>query len=145
VYPSRGADPYQPGSAFRAAATLMVGGFVALTYAALFPDHPGGIILANTTGGQLDHQASIEIFRRLGGYEAAHIAARDFAELTEESGKEFLRVCFPLFSSKPGFAEEARQWRAVHPDPWTSICTISGMRLSASTRGPSWPASPARR
>jgi hypothetical protein len=54
----------------------MVGGFVALTYAALFPDHPGGIILANTTGGQLDHQASIEIFRRLGGYEAAHIAAR---------------------------------------------------------------------
>lgn len=27
------------------------GGNVALTYAALFPDHPGGVILANTTRG----------------------------------------------------------------------------------------------
>jgi pimeloyl-ACP methyl ester carboxylesterase len=27
------------------------GGFVALAYAGLFPAHPGGIILANTTGG----------------------------------------------------------------------------------------------
>ena len=26
------------------------GGYVALTYAALFPDHPGGVILASTTG-----------------------------------------------------------------------------------------------
>ena len=26
------------------------GGFVALSYAALFPDHPGGVILASTTG-----------------------------------------------------------------------------------------------
>ena len=31
------------------------GGFVALSYAALFPDHPGGVILASTTGG---HQTS---------------------------------------------------------------------------------------
>jgi pimeloyl-ACP methyl ester carboxylesterase len=44
------------------------GGFVALTYAGLFPDHPGGIILANTTGGRLDHRRSVEIFRRLGGH-----------------------------------------------------------------------------
>lgn len=28
------------------------GGFVALTYAGMFPEHPGGIILANTTGGR---------------------------------------------------------------------------------------------
>jgi pimeloyl-ACP methyl ester carboxylesterase len=28
------------------------GGFVALAYAGLFPAHPGGIILANTTGGR---------------------------------------------------------------------------------------------
>ena len=27
------------------------GGDVALSYAGLFPDHPGGVILANTTGG----------------------------------------------------------------------------------------------
>jgi pimeloyl-ACP methyl ester carboxylesterase len=88
------------------------GGFVALTYAALFTDHPGGIILANTTGGHHDDKASVEVFRRLGGDQVAQVAAQDFAELTEESEQEFTRVCYPLYSSKPGFAEEARQRRA---------------------------------
>src|SRR4029077_14123439 len=32
------------------------GGNVALTYAGLFPDHPGGVILASTTGGRSDQQ-----------------------------------------------------------------------------------------
>jgi pimeloyl-ACP methyl ester carboxylesterase len=41
------------------------GGHVVLTYAALFPGHPGGIILANTTGGRPDYRNSVEIFRRL--------------------------------------------------------------------------------
>jgi pimeloyl-ACP methyl ester carboxylesterase len=85
------------------------GGFVALAYAGLFPSHPGGIILANTTGGRTDDQRSVEMFRRLGGDEAAAVAERDFAELTEESAAEFNRTCLPLFSSKPGFAEEIRQ------------------------------------
>jgi pimeloyl-ACP methyl ester carboxylesterase len=47
------------------------GGHVVLTYAAAFPGHARGIILANTTGGQPDYQRSVEIFRRLGGDEAA--------------------------------------------------------------------------
>ena len=88
------------------------GGHVALTYAGLFPGHPGGIILANTTGGHSDHQRSIEIFRRLGGDEAAAIAERDFAEPTEESLAEFRRVCHPLYSSKPAGAAELRQRHA---------------------------------
>lgn len=41
------------------------GGHVVLTYAGFFPGHPGGIILANTTGGRSDQQRSVEIFRRL--------------------------------------------------------------------------------
>ena len=85
------------------------GGFVALAYAGLFPAHPGGIILANTTGGRPDHRLSVEIFRRLGGDEAAAVAERDFTELTEESAAEFGRVCYPLYSSKPGYVEESRQ------------------------------------
>jgi proline iminopeptidase len=85
------------------------GGFVALAYAGLFPGHPGGIILANTTGGRTDDRRSVEMFRRLGGDEAAAVAERDFAELSEESAAEFNRVCLPLFSGKPGFAEEIRQ------------------------------------
>jgi pimeloyl-ACP methyl ester carboxylesterase len=88
------------------------GGHVALTYAGLFPDHPGGIILANTTGGRSDHERSVEIFRLLGGDEAADIAERDFAEPTEESLAEFRRVCGPLYSSKPGNPEDLRQRHA---------------------------------
>jgi pimeloyl-ACP methyl ester carboxylesterase len=88
------------------------GGFVALAYAGLFPDHPGGVILANTTGGRNDEAASVEMFRQLGGDEAAAVAQRDFAELTGESAEEFNRACLPLFSSKPGFVEESRRMLA---------------------------------
>ena len=47
------------------------GGDVALAYAGLFPDHPGGVILANTTGGHWDDPRIIEAFGRVGGPEAA--------------------------------------------------------------------------
>ena len=87
------------------------GGHVALAYAGLYPGHPGGIILANTTGGRSDHQRSVEVFRRLGGDGAAAVAERDFADPTEESLADFRRVCHPL-NSKPGDAEELRQRRA---------------------------------
>jgi pimeloyl-ACP methyl ester carboxylesterase len=85
------------------------GGFVVLTYAGLFPDHPSGIILANTTGGRLDYAGSIEVYRRLGGDEAAAAAEREFAEMTPESSAEFERMCTPLHSARPGAAEHFRQ------------------------------------
>lgn len=111
------------------------GGFVVATYAAMFPDHPGGIILTNTTAGRFDHDLSVEVFRRLGGDEAAAVARRDFEEVSEESADAFNRVCYPLFSAKPGYAEETQKrlrlfihttevnlhyWRhqAERPDPW---------------------------
>jgi len=88
------------------------GGRVALTYAGLFPGHAKGIILANTSGGRTDDQRSIEVFRRIGGPEAAAAAERDFAEKSEESRTEFRRVCGPLYSSKPWSAEELHHQRA---------------------------------
>jgi pimeloyl-ACP methyl ester carboxylesterase len=88
------------------------GGRVALTYAGLFPGHARGIILANTTGGRSDDQASIDIFRRIGGPEAAAAAERDFSEQSEESRNEFRRICGPLYSSKPWSAEELHHQRA---------------------------------
>jgi pimeloyl-ACP methyl ester carboxylesterase len=53
------------------------GGFVAVAYAGTYPDHAGGLILANTTGGRSDHARSVERFRRLAGDHAAEVAARD--------------------------------------------------------------------
>jgi pimeloyl-ACP methyl ester carboxylesterase len=88
------------------------GGRVALTYAGLFPGHARGVILANTTGGRTDDQLSVEIFRRLGGAEAAAAAERDFTEKSEESRTEFRRVCGPLYTSKPWSAAELQQQRA---------------------------------
>lgn len=88
------------------------GGRVALTYAGLFPGHARGIILANTSGGRADDRLSIEVFRRLGGAEAAAAAERDFAENSERSRAEFRRVCGPLYSSRPWSAEELHQQRA---------------------------------
>jgi pimeloyl-ACP methyl ester carboxylesterase len=88
------------------------GGDVALSYAALFPDHPGGVILANTTGGRSDQQRVIEAFGRLGGPEAAAVARRTYADETGDSQAEFTRVCYPLYSATPGWPGESRQFLA---------------------------------
>jgi pimeloyl-ACP methyl ester carboxylesterase len=88
------------------------GGDVVLTYAALFPDHPGGIILANTTGGHWGGRRVIEAFGRLGGPEAAVIIERSYAGEAEDLQAEFDRVCYPLYSATPGWAEESRQFMA---------------------------------
>jgi pimeloyl-ACP methyl ester carboxylesterase len=88
------------------------GGDVAVTYAALFPDHPGGVILANTTGGHRDQQRVIEAFGRLGGPEAAALIQRIFADRAGDHQAEFGRVCYPLYSATPGWADESRRFLA---------------------------------
>ncbi len=117
------------------------GGDVALTYAALFPDHPAGVILASTTGGHQDQQRVIEAFGRLGGPEAAAVAQRTYADQSGDYRAEFLRVCYPLYSGTPGWAGESRQFMArmikhmdvavhystheVHAfDPWSVIGAV---------------------
>jgi hypothetical protein len=37
---------------------------------------------------------------------------RIFAGDTEDGQAEFNRVCYPLYSGTPGWAEESRQWLA---------------------------------
>jgi pimeloyl-ACP methyl ester carboxylesterase len=88
------------------------GGDVALTYAALFPDHPGAVILANTTVGHWGGPRVIEAFGRLGGPEAAAIIERIYAQDPEDLQAEFNRVCYPLYSATPGWAEESRRFLA---------------------------------
>src|SRR5581483_10285426 len=88
------------------------GGDIALTYAALFPDHPGGVILTNTTCGHRDHQRVIEAFGRIGGTEAAAVIQRIYADPAGDHQAEFNRVCYPLYSATPDWAEESRRFLA---------------------------------
>ncbi len=88
------------------------GGDVALTYAAMFPDHPGGIVLANTTCGHWGGPHVIEAFGRVGGPEAAALIERIYAGDTEDLQAEFNRICYPLYSATQGWAEESRQFLA---------------------------------
>jgi pimeloyl-ACP methyl ester carboxylesterase len=50
------------------------GGFVARKYAASYPDHPSGLILASTCPRMLDEEALIERFREVGARRGAHAA-----------------------------------------------------------------------
>ena len=87
------------------------GGHVALTYAGLFPDHPGGVILANTSGGGSDQQRVIEAFGRLGGPEAAEVARRTYTDETGDYQAEFNRVCYRFTAARPaGPGNPASSW-----------------------------------
>src|ERR1039457_6584329 len=88
------------------------GGGVALPCAALFPDQPGGVILANTTGGHWGGPRVIEAFGRLGGPEAGALIQRIYADGTGDYQAEVNRVCYPLYSPTPGWADESRQFLA---------------------------------
>ena len=101
------------------------GGNVALTYAALFPDHPGGVILANTTGGHRDPQRVIEAFGRLGGDEAAAVVRRIFAGDTEvsQADRRF----------KGG--GRAREWMAGLRSRTSARTTVTSAKSRASIPG----------
>ena len=94
------------------------GGDVTLTYAALFPDYPGGIILANTTwplGLPASHRGVRPRRRPRGGRHHRahpHIPPGGSAADAEDLQAEFTRVCYPLYSATPGWAEESRRFLA---------------------------------
>ena len=120
------------------------GGDVALTYAALFPDHPGGVILANTTGGHQDSQRVTEAFGRLGGPEAAALIQRIYADLAGDYQAEFNR-------RNPDVASHYNSHEAPSFDPWSLTgavrCPILVLAPSSATARtspspPSRPSSP---
>ena len=97
------------------------GGEVALNVAARYPDLASGLILASSAGGLRDDAASIEALRRLGGDAVAEVARRDVEEPSPEAFAEWLEVCLPFYSRRPGakeFSDEFRA-RAIHSEEVT--------------------------
>jgi pimeloyl-ACP methyl ester carboxylesterase len=77
-----------------------VGGMVAMLYAARYPDRVSRLVLVSTVARYV-HTRVIAEFDRLGGPAAGEVAARYFADPTEASFAEYMRVCVPLYTRKP--------------------------------------------
>lgn len=73
------------------------GALVALTYATRHPERPAKLVL-NSAVARFVHARSIEAFDRLGGPEAGETAARYFADPSEATWSDYLRICLPLYS-----------------------------------------------
>jgi proline iminopeptidase len=93
------------------------GGFVVQRYAARHPGHALAHILV-VTMPRFDEAQMVERFRAVGGDEAADIVRRDLACSTPQTHAEWLRVCSPLMSCKPGVSAwlAERTARAIRTD-----------------------------
>jgi proline-specific peptidase len=74
------------------------GGFVAQQYAATYPDHPAGLIVASAAPRFADSGELVERFREVGGEEAAEVVRRDLEQSSEETNVDWMRVCGPLLT-----------------------------------------------
>ena len=81
------------------------GAFVAVRYAARYPDGPSKLVLTSAVA-RYSHTRSITVFDRLGGPAAGEIAAHYFADPNEVTLADFMRVCLPLYSREPLSPEE---------------------------------------
>lgn len=76
------------------------GGYVAIAYAARYPDYPGKLILYGAEA-RPHLAASIDAFQRLGGWRAHRAAKRFFDSPNPKTAVAFGRHCLPLYTRKP--------------------------------------------
>ncbi len=76
------------------------GGYVAIAYAARFPDHPAKLVLYGTEA-RPHPEESINAFLRLGGERAARAARRFLDSPDEKTIAAYARECLPLYNRKP--------------------------------------------
>src|SRR6266851_5140543 len=88
------------------------GGFVAMAYAARHPSHPGKLILSSTAARfRLDR--IYQAFERLGGQPVREVAERFWENPGEETGAEYIRVCFRLYNPAAALADPNTMKRIV--------------------------------
>jgi proline iminopeptidase len=84
------------------------GAMVALAVAGMFPELPSGLVISNSGAGLIDHEATREAFRRLGGDNVAEIAWRGLEDPSPETSEAYNEVCLRFYSHRPGAAEFAK-------------------------------------
>lgn len=75
---------------------LSFGGFVAQSYAARYPDHPGKLILLSTAAS-IDFTAVFEAFTRIGGPEIGALARSYWTQPTAEKRAVYIERCVPFY------------------------------------------------
>jgi len=76
------------------------GGYVAIAYAARYPDAVGKLVLYGAEA-RPHPEASLEVFRRLGGSKAYETAKRFFETPNLKNGARYAEQCLPLYARKP--------------------------------------------
>jgi len=76
------------------------GGFVALSYATRYPEHPAKLILSNTAANWRIEPA-LSTFERLGGQQAHDVAQAFFESPNEKTALAYSSTCLPLYSRRP--------------------------------------------
>ena len=95
------------------------GGWVALSYAINFPDHPGKLILCNTEA-HIDFEARIEAYRKKGGDTIAEIIKKLTYAPDKQTMSQYIKHCLPLFSKNPYTAAELNRC-IKHPEVWNAF------------------------
>lgn len=81
------------------------GGFVSLSYATRYPDHPAGLVLISTAA-HVDFDEVFRAFERLGGPDVAKIA-RDYWENPTDEGRALYRDrCLPLYRQTSSISQD---------------------------------------
>lgn len=76
------------------------GGFVAMAYAARYPEHPAKLIL-QSTAARLDMERLVRSFGQFGGPAAAESARAFWTTHDNDSMMRYLEHCIPLYHSGP--------------------------------------------
>lgn len=101
-----------------------LGGRVALSMAVRRPDLVGGLVVVNSVL-EGPSERRVEIFRRLGGDDAAEAARLDLAHRSEATKEAYMRLCMPLTTQRPYSIDELSRLTPVSSRVMAALVRIS--------------------
>lgn len=110
------------------------GGFVAMAYAAQFPDHPGKLILSSTAA-RMNLEATYRMMEERGGAEARAVAETFWTATDASNMDDYIRVCMPLYNPAPNPNEVAARKRAIVKPQVTQHFIMGEMRTMDARAG----------